>query len=97
MTPSQLDQSKKEQRRFEAWALRTRSEVNTQQLKKEVDMFEEFKTVDEKHEFEIVENGFILRVNGRGAHDDWLAKSYIFDGDVAFFFAIGTLAEKDRS
>jgi len=25
-------------------------------------MFEEFNTVDEKHEFEIVENGFILRV-----------------------------------
>mgnify|MGYP006105523277 FL=1 len=96
MTPSQLDQIKKEQRRSEAEALRTRSEVNTQ-LKKEVDMFEEFKTVDEKHEFEIVENGFILRVNGRGEHDDWIAKSYIFDGDVDFFSAIGTLAEKDRS
>lgn len=96
MTPSQLDQIKKEQRRSEAESLRTRRGVNTQ-LKKEVDMFEEFKTVEEKHEFEIVENGFILRVNGRGEHDDWMAKSYIFDGDVDFFSAIGTLAEKDRS
>ena len=47
-------------------------------------MFEEFNTVDEKHEFEIVENGFILRVNGRGQDDNWLNKSYIFDGDVDF-------------
>ncbi len=60
-------------------------------------MFEEFNTVDEKHEFEIVENGFILRVNGRGHDDNWLNKSYIFDGDVDFFSAIGTLAQKDRS
>jgi hypothetical protein len=59
-------------------------------------MFEEFNTVDEKHEFEIVENGFILRVNGRGHDDNWLNKSYIFDGDVDFFSAIGTLAQKDR-
>tara|TARA_R110002074_G_scaffold249586_1_gene421466 strand:- start:93 stop:275 length:183 start_codon:yes stop_codon:yes gene_type:complete len=59
-------------------------------------MFEEFNTVDEKHEFEIVENGFILRVNGRGHDDCWRNKSYIFDGDVDFFSAIGTLAQKDR-
>ena len=59
-------------------------------------MFEEFKTIDEKHEFEIVENGFILRVNGRGHDDSWLNKSYIFDGDIDFFSAIGTLVEKDR-
>ena len=59
-------------------------------------MFEEFNTVDEKHEFKIVENGFILRVNGRGHDDNWLNKSYIFDGDVDFFSAIGTLAQKDR-
>lgn len=58
-------------------------------------MFEEFKTVDEKHEFEIVENGFILRVNGRGRDDNWISKSYIFKGDVDFFSAIGTLAEMD--
>jgi hypothetical protein len=59
-------------------------------------MFEEFNTIDEKHEFEIVENGFVLRVNGRGHDDNWLNKSYIFDGDVDFFSAIGTLAQKDR-
>jgi len=58
-------------------------------------MFEEFKTVDEKHEFEIVENGFILRVNGRDRDDGWISKSYIFKGDVDFFSAIGTLAEMD--
>ena len=58
-------------------------------------MFEEFKTVDEKHEFEIVENGFVLRVNGRDRDDGWISKSYIFQGDVEFFYAIGTLAEMD--
>ena len=60
-------------------------------------MFEEFTSVDEKHEFEIVENGFILRVSGRGQDDSWLNKSYIFSGDVEFFSAIGTLAEMDAS
>lgn len=60
-------------------------------------MFEEFRTVDEKHEFEIVENGFILRVSGRGHNDDWLNKSYIFNGDVDFFSAIGKLVQMDAS
>ena len=60
-------------------------------------MFEEFRTVDEKHEFEIVENGFILRVSGRGHEDNWLNKSYIFNGDIDFFSAIGTLAEMDAN
>jgi hypothetical protein len=59
-------------------------------------MFEEFRTIDEKHEFEIVENGFVLRVNGRGHDDNWLNKSYIFDGAVSFYSAIGTLVQKDR-
>lgn len=60
-------------------------------------MFEEFRTVDEKHEFEIVENGFILRVSGRGHEDNWLNKSYIFNGDVDFFSAIGKLVQMDAS
>jgi len=60
-------------------------------------MFDAFKTVDEKHEFEIVENGFILRVNGRDLEENWIARSYIFDDDVEFFSAIGELAEKDRT
>lgn len=60
-------------------------------------MFEEFRTVDEKHEFEIVENGFILRVSGRGHDDNWLNKSYIFNGDVDFFSAIGKLVQMDAS
>ena len=58
-------------------------------------MFEQFKTVDEKHEFEIVQNGFILRVNGRDQNDGWLCKSFIFDVEVEFFAAISTLAEMD--
>jgi len=58
-------------------------------------MFEEFNTIDEKHEFEIVENGFVLRVNGRSRDDNWISKSYIFQGDVDFFSAIGILAEMD--
>ena len=60
-------------------------------------MFEQFKTVDEKHEFEIVQNGFILRVNGRGPNDDWMNKSYIFDVEVEFFAAISKLAEMEVS
>jgi hypothetical protein len=60
-------------------------------------MFEQFKTVDEKHEFEIVQNGFILRVNGRGHNDDWMNKSYIFDVEVEFFAAISKLAEMEVS
>ena len=60
-------------------------------------MFDAFKTVDEKHEFEIVENGFILRVNGRDLDESWITRSYIFDDDVEFFSAIGTLNEKDRT
>lgn len=60
-------------------------------------MFEQFKTVDEKHEFEIVQNGFILRVNGRDQNDGWLAKSFIFDVEVEFFAAISKLAEMDVS
>jgi len=60
-------------------------------------MFEQFKTVDEKHEFEIVQNGFILRVNGRGQNGDWLCKTFIFDVEVEFFAAISKLAEMDVS
>tara|TARA_R110000744_G_scaffold28862_2_gene69203 strand:- start:76 stop:255 length:180 start_codon:yes stop_codon:yes gene_type:complete len=58
-------------------------------------MFDEFKTIDEKHEFEIVENGFILRVNGRDKEDSWLSKSYIFDGED-FHAAIAKLSDKAR-
>ena len=60
-------------------------------------MFEQFKTVDEKHEFEIVQNGFILRVNGRDQNDNWLCKTFIFDVEVEFFAAISKLAEMDVS
>lgn len=58
-------------------------------------MFDEFNTVDQRSEFEIVENGFVLRVSGRDHNENWINKSYIFAGDVDFFTAIGKLAEKD--
>tara|TARA_R110000868_G_scaffold276907_1_gene536784 strand:- start:131 stop:316 length:186 start_codon:yes stop_codon:yes gene_type:complete len=58
-------------------------------------MFEQFKIVDEKHEFEIVQNGFILRVNGRDQNDNWLCKSYVFGSQATFFAAISALTEKD--
>jgi len=58
-------------------------------------MFDEFTTVDTKNEFEIVENGFVLRVSGRNANENWINKSYIFANDVDFFSAIGILAEKE--
>ena len=60
-------------------------------------MFEQFKEIDDSHSFEIVENGFVLRVSGRSHDDDWITKSFIFSDDVAFFSAIGTIAARDRS
>ena len=60
-------------------------------------MFEQFKTVDEKHEFEIVQNGFILRVNGRDQNDGWLHKSFIFEEKAEFFKAISKIAEMEVS
>lgn len=60
-------------------------------------MFDEFNTVDEKHEFEIVENGFVLRVNGRGHDDNWLAKTFVFDVQEEFYAAITRLTQMERS
>jgi len=56
-------------------------------------MFEEFKEIDDKQEFEIVSNGFVLRVNGRDKEDSWHNASYIFDTDTALFSAITELAK----
>lgn len=56
-------------------------------------MFGEFKTVDEKNEFEIVENGFVLRISGRSLDDDWITRSYVFKDQTVFFGAIETLSE----
>lgn len=58
-------------------------------------MFDEFTTVDTKNEIEIVENGFVLRVSGRNADQNWINKSYIFNSEEQFFAAISRLSEKD--
>ncbi len=60
-------------------------------------MFSEFKSVDEKNEFEIVENGFVLRVNGRSQDDDWITRSYVFRDQTVFFGAIEALSEIDKA
>jgi hypothetical protein len=60
-------------------------------------MFGEFKTVDEKNEFEIVENGFVLRISGRSLDDDWITRSYVFKDQTVFFGAIESLSEIDKA
>ena len=56
-------------------------------------MFDKFKEIDEKHEIEFLENGFVLRINGRDQNDGWLSSSYIFTTDVALFSAITEVAK----
>ncbi len=58
-------------------------------------MFDEFSTVDVKNEFEIVENGFVLRVSGRNSEQNWINKSYIFNSEEQFFAAVSKLSEKE--
>jgi len=60
-------------------------------------MFGEFKSVDEKNEFEIVENGFVLRVSGRSLDDDWITRSYVFKDQTVFFEAVEALSEIDKA
>ena len=56
-------------------------------------MFEAFKEIDEKQEFEILANGFVLRVNGRDKDENWFNASYIFTTDTALFSALAELAK----
>ena len=75
-------------------ALSTR---NTQ-LKKEVDMFEvdmfeKFKEIDETQGFEILDNGYVLRVSGRDHDDGWLQQSFVFHTLQDMFVAIEALVE----
>jgi len=58
-------------------------------------MFEQFKTVDESNTFEILDNGFILRVSGRGVNGDWLRKAFVFQNEQTFLAAITELCGKD--
>lgn len=61
-------------------------------------MFEEFGVIDEKADFEMAENGFVLRVAGRRASDEmWITRSYVFVGQHDFLVAIKKLAEKERT
>jgi hypothetical protein len=55
--------------------------------------FEEFSQIDDKQEFELCTNGYILRVSGRDNNDDWVNKSYIFKDETLFFTAIARLKE----
>jgi|MEHZ01.2.fsa_nt_MEHZ010469659.1_2 hypothetical protein len=52
---------------------------------------EVFKDIDERQEFEMVFNGFILRVSGRGHDDEWLSKAFIYETDTDLFEAISEL------
>tara|TARA_R110000823_G_scaffold120297_2_gene244968 strand:+ start:885 stop:1064 length:180 start_codon:yes stop_codon:yes gene_type:complete len=41
-------------------------------------MFDKFKEIDETQGFEMLENGYVLRVSGRGQDDGWLQQSFVF-------------------
>ena len=58
--------------------------------------FEEFSEIEEKQEFELCTNGYILRVSGRDHDNDWTTKSYIFKDETLFFRAISRLKELQK-
>ena len=41
-------------------------------------MFDKFKEIDETQGFEILANGYVLRVSGRDHDDGWLQQSFVF-------------------
>ena len=47
-----------------------------------------FKEVHEKQEFEMADNGFILRVSGRTFDDDYINRSFVFASEEEFFEAV---------
>ena len=51
-------------------------------------MFSEFKTVNESNTFEILDNGFLIRLSGRSMSGDWINKSFVFQTQEAFIAAI---------
>jgi hypothetical protein len=65
--------------------------------RRDVKMFEQFKTIDESNTFEILDNGFILRVSGRGVDGDWLRKAFVFPELADFLEAVEELTEKEVS
>tara|TARA_R110002033_G_scaffold170220_1_gene212372 strand:- start:539 stop:724 length:186 start_codon:yes stop_codon:yes gene_type:complete len=56
-------------------------------------MFADYKEVNDSQEFEMAENGFVLRVSGHDHNDNWLTKAFIFDSESDFFEAISALKE----
>lgn len=57
-------------------------------------MFEDFKTVDKDSTFEIVSNGWILRVSGRDHEDDWIDLACVFSTRADFVAALSKLEQK---
>lgn len=58
-------------------------------------MFKEFKTINESNTFEILDNGFLIRVSGRNASGAWISKSFVFQNEQTFLAAITELCGKD--
>lgn len=56
-------------------------------------MFSKFKEIEEKQEFEMLENGYVLRVNGRDQNDSWLQQAFIFTTLQDLFAAIDELGQ----
>jgi len=58
-------------------------------------MFSELKTINESNTFEILDNGFLIRLSGRSNSGDWINKSFVFQTQEAFLAAITELCKKD--
>ena len=58
-------------------------------------MFSEFKTINESNTFEILDNGFLIRLSGRSTSGDWINKSFVFQTRESFLAAITELCDKD--
>ena len=58
-------------------------------------MFDHFKTINESNTFEILENGYVLRVSGRTHSGDWKSQSFVFRDADEFFIAMHDLIKKE--
>ena len=56
-------------------------------------MFDKFKEIEETQGFEILDNGYVLRVSGRGQDDGWLQQSFVFHTLQDMFVAIESLVK----
>lgn len=57
-------------------------------------MFEHFKEIDKDSTFEIVSNGWILRVHGRSHDDEWIDLACVFSSRADFVSALAKLEQK---